>query len=91
MLMESMFDLAMVIYSIIIIIVYGIMYKRRRMLSSWFILAINNAFASTLFYFRYIDENYRTISNFFYFLGSILLIYIVIKEYYEIFIKTEKY
>lgn len=89
--MESIFDLAMVFYSIIIIIVYGIMYKRRRILSSWFLLAINNAFASTLFYFRYIDDNYRTISNIFYFLGSILLIYVVIKEYYETFIKTEKH
>ncbi len=90
MLMESIFDLAMVIYSIIIIIVYGIMYKRRRILSSWFLLAINNAVASTLFYFRYIDANYRMISNIFYFLGVILLTYVVIKEYYETFIKTEK-
>ena len=90
MLMESIFDLFFAIYSIVIVIVYGIMYKRRRILFSWFILAINNAFASTLFYFRYIDESYRIVSNIFYFLGVILLTYVVLSEYYETFIKTEK-
>ncbi len=90
MLMESTLDLVMIFYSIIIVIVYGIMYKRRRLLSSWFLLAINNAVASTFFYLRYIDANYRIISNIFYFLGTILLTYIVLKEYYETFIKTDK-
>ena len=89
MLMESIFDSFFAIYSIIIIIVYGIMYKRRRILSSWFLLAINNAIASTLFCFRDIDESYRIISNIFYFLGTILLTYVVIREYNETFIKTE--
>jgi signal transduction histidine kinase len=87
---ESTIDLIIAIYSVITVIIFGIMYRRGGILFSWVLVIITMAIASILFYFRHFDASFRIIGNIFYFLASIILSYSVIQEYYEIFIETEK-
>ena len=90
MLEENFIDLTIAIYSIITLIIFGIMYRRGGILFSWLIVMIAMTVASIFFYFRHFDSVYRIIGNLFYFLAGIILGYSVFQEYYEMFIKTEK-
>ncbi len=90
MLEESIIDLILVCHSVVLVIIYGIMYKNRRISSLWMIISIMFLFASVFFYFRFIGSIYRIIGNVFYTFAGITLSFSIFKEYKEIFSSKNK-
>lgn len=90
MLEESIIDLILVCHSVVLVIIYGIMYKNRRISSLWMIISIMFLFASVFFYFRHIGSIYRIIGNVFYTFAGITLSFSIFKEYKEIFFEVEE-
>jgi signal transduction histidine kinase len=82
-----MIDLILAFYSIIILTVFGYMYKKGGIEFLWLLVVISGALANIIFYFRYYDTIYRLIGNIFYVLAGIILGCSVFKEYNDIFIK----
>ena len=84
MLEESIIDLIMAFYSVVIVIIFLIMYKKGGIPFLWLLGSILNSFASAIFYFRYFDDIYRIIGNIFYFLGAISFGYSIFQEFREL-------
>ncbi|TFG27463.1 MAG: HAMP domain-containing histidine kinase [Promethearchaeota archaeon] len=87
---EPIFDFILAIYSIIIAIIFGIMYRKRGSLFLWALASILNAIAAIFFYLRYFDPSYRIVCNIFYFFAALLFSVWVFKEYYKLFINKKE-
>ncbi|TFG04950.1 MAG: HAMP domain-containing histidine kinase [Promethearchaeota archaeon] len=77
-------DLALAFYTIVIAIIFGVMYKREGLFFLWFLGTLLNAFAGIFFYFRHFDANFRIIGNIFYFLAAIMLGLSIFQEYHQL-------
>lgn len=85
MLEEPIIDLILACHSVVLVIVYGITYKNKRISSLWMMISILFLFASVFFYFRHIDPIYRIIGNVFYTFAGITLASSIFQEYRGIF------
>lgn len=85
MLEEPIIDLILACHSVVLVIVYGIMYKNKRISSLWMMISILFLFASVFFYFRHIYPIYRIIGNVFYTFAGITLASSIFQEYRGIF------
>ena len=56
---EPILDLVFAIYSCLIGIVFGIMYRKRGAVFLWALASLLSAVASVFFYLRHFDPNYR--------------------------------
>lgn len=90
MLDEAIIDLILASYSLVMVGLYLIMYKKRGLKLSWLLISIFFSVASILFYFRHANSIFRILGNAFYAVSGIILGGSILQDYVTLFVKKQR-